>query len=900
MGPATMTAPPMWRRYLRMLGSDVQADVDDELDFHLETRTQELIESGVAPDLARGEALRQFGDVRSVRRELLAIGTHAEQRTRWRDSLEVAAATVRYALRRLRRSPGLSLAVVLTFALGIGANAVMFGIVDRLLLSPPAHVDDPGSVHHLAVDWQRQDGAGRDTMDVFSYPDYLDFTRTDAFAVTAVSGAGPLTLGRGPGALRLTAQLASGSFFSLLGVQPALGRFFGPEDVVAGAEGVAVISNSLWRNVGGADLAVLGETLEFGSGSYTIVGVAPSGFNGAELRQMDLWLPMVPGRMGQGNGASLRDRREYRLRILARPAEGVTVERMTEEVGVLHRQGRADDIASGRYAADVRVLAVPLDPAKQGGLSGAARVAVWLLGISGLVLLIACANVANLLLARALRDRREIGIRLALGGSRRRILGQVLTESLLLALLGAAAALAVTRWGARLLRAGLFPDVFWPESAVGGAVPVFVLGLAVVAGIAAGLLPALQASRPGVADVLKSGASRGHSGGAVRARSGLTILQAMISVVLLVAAGLFIRSMHRVSSLDLGFDPEAVLLASPSFETGVPEARRKAFFAEATRRLAAMPGVDAVSSDLSIPFWSSTNYVLRVPGVDSIPNLDASLHVVEPDYFELMRLRIVRGRPLDAGDREALVVNETMASTLWPGEEAIGRCVEILQDPSGEVPCATVVGVVENARRFGLVEGEAMQYYLPAAQRIVDGLPSGILVRVRGDPGRAIPALRMELLRAEPGVRYAEIQELRELIDPAARSWRLGATIFTLFGLLALLVSGIGLYSVMAFAVAQRRVELGIRSALGAGAGSLVRLVMGQAMRLVAVGIGLGLVVSLAAAGRVEPLLFQVSPRDPFVLVAVVLALLLTAVLAACIPSLRATRADPSAALRAE
>ena len=895
-----MTSLPMWRRYLRMLGSDMQADVDDELRFHLETRTQELIDSGLTPELAREEALRQFGDLGGVRRELLAIGSRGEHTRRWGERLEVTSASVRYALRRIRRSPGLSLAVVLTFALGIGANAVMFGIVDRLLLSPPAEVSDPGAVHQLMVDYLRQDGRKRDTTAAFSYPDYLDFAQAGSFTAAAVSGGGPLTLGRGPEARQLDRQLVSGTFFSLLGVRPALGRFIGPEDDVAGAEGVAVISYALWRNGYGRDPAVLGKTLDFGSGPYTNIGVAPAGFNGVELREVDLWLPMVPVRVQQGSAASLRDRQEYRLHILARRAREVSPERMAEEASILHRRGRAEQIASGRYAADVRVLAPPVDPAEQGGLSGAARVAGWLLGVSGLVLLIACANVANLLLARALRDRREIGIRLALGGSRLRILGQVLTESLLLAILGAAAALAVTRWGGQLLRAGLFPEVFWPESPVGGRVAALVLGLAVVAGLAAGLLPALQTSRPAVADALKSGGSRGHTGGGGGARSGLMMIQAMISVVLLVGAGLFVKSMQRVGSLDLGFDPDGVLLANPVFENDVPEARRQAFYAEATRRLAAVPGVEGVSSDLSIPFWSSTNYQLRVPGVDSIPNLGSALHVVEPGYFDLMRVRLLRGRAFDAADTQALVVNETMAQSLWPGEEAIGKCVEIIQDADRPVPCAEVVGVVENSGQFGLVESATMHYYLPVAQQIIRNVPSALLIRVRGEPRRSIPALRREMLRAEPGVRFAEIRELSDLISPEARSWRLGATIFSLFGFLALLVSGVGLYSVLAFAVAQRRIELGIRSALGAGAGDLVRLVLGQALRLVIIGLALGVAVAMAAAGRIEPLLFQVSPRDPLVLVGVVLVLLLAAVLAACVPSLRATRVDPATAMRAE
>jgi predicted permease len=460
-----------------------------------------------------------------------------------------------------------------------------------------------------------------------------------------------------------------------------------------------------------------------------------------------------------------------------------------------------------------------------------------------------------------------------------------------------------------VVRAVLLPDVFWEASPAGGRVPALVLGLAVVGGVAAGLLPALQTSRPDVVAALRRGASRTHSGRGSRTRSALTVVQATLSVALLIGAGLFVRSLHRVSTLDLGIDPEGVLLVNPAFEPGTPRARVAAFYARAAERLRELPEVEAVSPDASPPFLGWMSVPLRVPGLDSIPRLpggDPTVHVVDPDYFALLRLRIVRGRALDgrdvAGAPRAVVVSETMARALWPGREPLGQCLVVNDDPDvpGEPPCAEVVGVAENARQFRLVEGEWMSYYVAGAQRVVPGLPNGFLVRVRGRAAGRVPGLQKALLALDPALRHAHVWELRALIDPQARPWRLGASMFSLFGVLSLLVSAVGLYGVLAFGVAQRRFELGVRAALGAGSGRLVGAVLAEALRLVGSGIALGTALAVAAGGALAPLLFEVSPRDPLVLGGVAATLLLTAVAAAWVPSWRATRVDPATALRAE
>jgi predicted permease len=459
------------------------------------------------------------------------------------------------------------------------------------------------------------------------------------------------------------------------------------------------------------------------------------------------------------------------------------------------------------------------------------------------------------------------------------------------------------------VRAVLLPDVFWPGPASGGRVPWLVLGLAVVAGLATGVVPALQASRPGVAAALRSGASRTHSGRGARTRGALVVLQATLAAVLLAGAGLFVRSVHRAGALDLGLDLDGVLLVNPIFEPGTDRGRAAAFYERASERLRALPLVEAASPDASPPFLGWMSVPLRVPGRDSVPRPPTgapTIHVVEPDYFALLRLRVVRGRALDARDvlgaPRVAVVNETMARVLWPGEEPLGKCLLVGDGPRapGGPPCVEVVGVVENARQAGLVEGAWMGYYVARAQRVVEGMPNGYLVRVRGDAATLAPAVRRALLATEPALRHAHVWPLRDLVDPQARAWRLGAAMFSVFGALALVVSAVGLYGVLAFGVAQRRLELGVRAALGATARRLVDAVLWEALRLVGAGLLFGGAIAAAAGGAVAPLLFEVSPRDPLVLGGVALALLATGAVAAWIPSWRATRVDPASALRAE
>lgn len=896
------------RRVLRF--RNLERDLDEELAFHFEQTVEELMQRGMTRPQAEAEARRRFGDERRWRRELGKLDRQAEARRRLGEQLAAVRDHVRYALRRMARAPGLTLAVVLTFALGIGANATMFGIVDRLLLRAPAHIVDPESVKRLVSEYMSPVTGSLEIDVVVAYPDYLDFAGASSFSAVAGYTGRTLTLGEGEGARQLDAGLVTGNFFSLLGVRPALGRFFAPEEDAVGAQGVAVISAGLWREQFGGDRSVLGATLDFGYGSYTIVGVAPDNFTGVELRRRDVWLPLHTSLSQLLSGPAWErrttSRTSYWLYVVARLAPRIGPEAAAAEATTLFRTGRAD-LREDNPFRTAHVLAAPII-AGRGPLAAAeTRVAKWLAGVSLSVLLIASANVANLLLARAVRQRREIGVRLALGISRRRLLAQMLTESLMLALLGGVAALLVTRWGAGLVRKLLLPNVAWGDSVVDARVLGFVLVLTLLVGLAAGLAPALQSSRPDLVAALKSG-GRGASGAGSRTRHALTVLQAALSVVLLVGAGLFVRSLQRVEALDLGVRTEGALVVRPVFAPGLSEEQQTTFYRDAQERLRELPGVAHSAASVGVPFRTVITTGLEVPGLDSLPRIgggDPFVYAVGPGYFGAVGLQVSRGRgilPTDVqGALRVAVVSETMARALWPGEPPLGKCL-IVGGEEGEPapPCTEVVGVVTDTRRSSLVEGPAMQYYVPLAQNIIREAPHALLVRAAGDPAVLMPVIRRELLGLGPEVRFITVQPYAELLDPERRSWTLGATMFTVFGLLALVVAAIGLYSVLAFGVAQRTQELGIRAALGASRERLVGLVLGEGLRLVAVGVALGLAAALLLSRRIAPLLFEVSPHDPITLGGVVVVLLLVSVLASVLPALRATRVDPSTALRAE
>jgi predicted permease len=895
------------RRAFR-LGS-ARGELSEELAHHFESTVEELLAAGHSRAGAEAEARRRFGDERHWRREIERQDRAAAARRGWAEGWDALRWSVRLALRRMRQTPGFTAAVVLTFGLGIGVNATMFGIVDRLLLSPPAYVRDPDGVVRLMV--QRRDHFTdvEAANDVLSYPDYEQFGKGKSFSsVAAVAGGDnmQITVGRGSEARQLRATEVTGNFFSLLGVHPALGRFFGPEEDQPGGAGVVVIGYESWQRRYGGDRNVLGRTLDFGQGPYTIIGVAPKGFTGIDLKRVDVWLPLHV--YASQAMPSCWDKRNCAwLHAVARLAPGIPTHTAEAEATTLYRNGIATFEGNSLDDPKPRVIGAPLIAARGPNASSESKVAIWLAGIALIVLLIACANVANLLLSRSIRQRREIGIRLALGSSRGRVLGQVLTESVLFSLLGGIAAFLLAVWGGALLRHVLLPDIAgeWggAESRIVGAV-VF---LSLLAGMTAGLVPAVQASRPELAEILKNGSRT--SSPTSRTRDALTVAQAALSVVLLVGAGLFVHSLHRVNSLDLGLDPRGVLLVSPEFNRDITDQRKADFYSRALARLETTPGVEAVSTDISVPFWSSRVVDLWAPDVDSIPLLPSGfpiLHTVDPGYFRVLDLKMRHGRGFGPSDRKGaprvVVINETMAKMLWPGQNAIGKCLLIGHGPEGKKkpPCASVVGVVENARAFELKQKAVMQYYVPREQEVTDSNPDALLVRVRGTPASAIPLIQRDLLSLEPELRYVEARPLQELIDPLARSWKLGATMFTVFGLLALAVAGIGLYSVLAFSVAQRTFELGVRSALGAPRKRLLGLVLFQGARLAGIGIVLGLLIALLAAPKMADLLFETSPRDPLMLLGVAAVMGLVTVLAAALPALRATRVDPSIALRAE
>jgi predicted permease len=797
----------------------------------------------------------------------------------------------RYALRTLARSPGLSLAAVLTLGLGIGANSAIFGVVDRLFFRPPAHVVDPDRVVRVGV--TRTDPRwGTITGGIGTYPDYLAFrARMRGFSTVAATMGASFNLGVGEHARRVTAELVSASFFPLLGVRAERGRFFTEEEDRVGRPAyVAVVSHAFWRGEMEQSPDALGKTLLVGHNAYTVIGVAPDHFAGLGLREPDLWLPMSAGAPEVMGNRNILTCCGFGFRTIARLAPGVSAARAAAEGTVLTR------IEDSTATLALNSARGALDP----NFSSDATLSIWLAVVSGIVLLIACANVANLLLARAAQRRREVAVRVALGAGRGRLIRQLYTESAVLAACGGTAAVFITLWAGPLLRAALLPDAT-TAGVLDLRVFAFTAGAVLVTALLAGLSPALQAGVLDLSSALKSGPREGGLQRSVT-RSGLLVAQVALTLVLLTGAGLFITSLRHVQSLRLGFDADHLIVAGGDLGAlGYKTPDINAIYERIRERVARLPGVAGASLSIGSPFGTPSMFRVAVPGVDTLPYTSTGgLFVagVTPDYFRTMGTIVLRGRVFtdadNAGAQRLVVVNQTMARLVWPGQDPIGKCMKI-GDAS---TCSEVVGVVEDARLFKVTDELVMQYFIPLSQ--FGGPVTSLEVRTIGPADAMVGAVRREVQATSRELPYMSIDPMPQLFAGQLRVWRQGSMLLSLLGGLALLLAAVGLYGVLSYVVSQRTQELGIRIALGAARGDLLRLVVRQGLGITVVGVVIGVVGALAAGKAIAALLYGVSPHDPLVLGIVTLLLLSVAAVASYLPARRATRLDPMVALRHE
>ena len=802
-------------------------------------------------------------------------------------------ADLRYALRTFARSPALVAAAVVCLALGIGANATIFGVVDTLLFRPPPHVLDPERVVRLYFR-RRLPPFGTTTSSITGYPLYtlIRESARSFDALAAYTYSQKASLGRGVDARRVRVVLASASYFPLLGVRPALGRFYLADEDRPDGPAVVVLGYGFWRASFQNDSGILGRQLQLGRSSYTVVGVAPERFTGVNLENVDAWVPLTtatPELMGPGS----LNRGSYFLQIIGRLGPGGR-EAAEREATLAFR---AEDVYSGGDSNAVALLG-PVQHARGPELSQNARVSMWLTAVSVIVLLVACANVANLLLARALQRQREIAVRLALGAARLRLARQLVTESVLLALAGGVAALLVTLWVGPVIRAFLLPDIPALASAVDGRVLLFTGGVALLTGFLAGLVPALQVGRADLTPALKAGAGEGRYRRS-RLRSALLVGQVALTVTLIVGAGLFARSLRNVAGQDFGFDPAHTLLATMDLRAaGYRPAQINQLNLQMLARLEGLPGVEAAAATIGHFGWATASSV-SVPGRDSIPQLKAGgpyYQRVTAGYFAAMGTP-VHGRAFTPADRGSpvAIVNETMARLLWPGESAIGKCFLVGSDKR----CAGIIGVVPDARRFNAVEDASMHFYVPFTDDSSEFI-TALVVRARGRPQDLVAPVRAALQQTAANLPYAAVTPLADLVAPSIRPWRLGTTMFGVFAGLALVLAAVGLYGVLSYTVAQRSHEIGIRMAMGARRGNVLGLMVGQGVKIAALGAGIGAVAALAGGRVLSSLLYGVSPRDPLVLLGAAVIPVVVAAIASYVPARRAAKVDPVVALRYE
>ena len=812
--------------------------------------------------------------------------------------METLIKDIRYAIRSLMKRPGSTAIAVVTLALGIGANATIFSVVNGLLLRPLAGVEQP---ERLVGIYTSDFSSGR--YGNSSYQDYLDFRQqANAFTDLAAYHSGVLNLVGAEGSERLRGAYVTSNYFDVLGVRARLGRTLTSSDDQPANANPVVISHALWQRQFGADPGIVGRPVTLNNRAYTVVGVTAESFQGLRMgAEPELLMPLT-----QETKAEARGNRG--LGITGRLRDDVTIEQAQAQITAI-----ANRLAAAYPETNMGTLAQPDAPrpmsvVPEGRISpkaqeGVRLVSTLLLVVVGLVLLIACANVANLLLAWASARRREIAIRLALGASRARLVRQLLTESLLLALLGGAAGLCVGLWTADLIP-GFFPpgEMSGIDLSLDWRVLAFTAVVTLVTGVLFGLAPALQSSRPDVVSSLKDEKGRARGRMRLGLRNVLVTAQIAISVLLLIGAGLFLRSLRSAVQFDPGFESQHLLLASLNSEgSQMNDAQQQSFYQRLIERVSSQPGVRSASLTMVVPIGGGgqrRNILLE--GYEPQPNEDTELNtnVVGLNYFNTLGIPLVQGREFTTDDRTGrpgvVVVNEELAQRYFPGQSVVGK--RLRTDSEG--PYLQIVGVVRTAKYRDLRETPLPFIYIPLAQEMQPNMT--LLVSTVGDPAPMVPAMRKELQEVDKNVPVYAVKTMTEQIEAALSADRMTAVLLGIFGAAALLLATVGLYGVMSYSVAQRTHEIGIRMALGAQTLDVLRLVVKNGMTLSLIGLAIGLAAAFAFTRIMASFLFEVTPTDAMTYAIVSVGLLGVALLACYIPARRATKVDPLVALRYE
>ena len=871
----------LWRQVthgLRVLARREAADRDvaDEVQHYLAEATAAHLARGLSPDAARRAARLEIGNATVVRDQVRGYG--------WENVVGSSAADLFYAFRRLRRSPGFTAVAVLTLALGVGATTAIFGALYPILIEPLPYAH-AGRITMLVETYQ--DGS-RSGGTYGMYRGLVERARSfDALAV--FKPWGPAVIGADRPEI-LSGQRVSASYFTVLGVPPALGRDFQAADDQADGPQVAIISHALWQRRFAGESGVVGRTITLDGTPFTVIGVLPAAFRNVLAPSAEVWAPLQYD-MTQGRAWG------HHLRTVGRLVAGMDLDQATREVDQL-AQAVIREQRPETYGRGMRLVALPL---RDEVTRGVRPVLLAILGAVLLVLAIACVNVTNLLLARGVQRRGEFALRAALGASQGRMVRQLLIESLLLALVGGAAGVAVAVFGVRAVVA-LAPAALPRVDAIGihGVVLAFAFGITTLVGLAFGAIPAWQAAHSDPHGELQLAARR--SGGAHRrARGALVVAEVALALVLLVASGLLLRSLGRLMARDVGFDGSHVLTlrvqTSNRFRLGGATASLGDHALEAVRRI---PGVDAAAFTSQLPLSGDDDqYGVGVEGQDLTRRDGSYRYGVSPGWVETMRIRLLRGRTFHDGDRAGAplvaLVSATFARTMFGAADPIGHRLII-----GTYGGYTVVGVVADVTQASLALGGADAVYVPEAQwPSLEGAMS-LAVRTRGDPAAFAGAVRQALWSVDPTVPISRVATMDDLVAASEANRRFALILFEVFGLAALVLAAAGIFGVLSGSVAERTREIGVRAALGASSRDILRLVLRQGMTLTGLGVLGGLVGAAAASRAIVSLLYGTSRLDPATYLGVIVLLGAVAVAASAVPAWRAARVDPAVTLRTE